>query len=294
MTMSGAKSGANPPAWVKSARQGERERRLRRTGRRSASVATASTVLFLAVVIGVVVSSPGWPRVRETFFSAGRFSDAFPDVLRGFWLNAEIFLIAEPLILGLGLLVALARSLTGPVFFPIRALAVGYTDVFRGIPTILLVYLVGFGVPALNLRGAPSDPAVLGGAALVLSYGAYVAEVFRAGIDSVHPSQRAAARSLGLSHAQSLRFVVLPQAVRRVVPPLLNDFASLQKDTALVAVLGPLEALRQAQIHSADTFNYTPYLAAAVLFIALTVPLARFTDHLAARAERRRAPGGGT
>jgi polar amino acid transport system permease protein len=274
-------SGANPPAWVKSARQLERERQQRRIGRRSASVATVSTILFLAIVVGVLVSSPGWPRVRQTFFSVGQLRDAFPDVLRGFWLNAQIFLLA------------LARSLTGPVFFPVRALAIGYTDVFRGIPTILLVYLVGFGVPALNLRGAPSDPAVLGGAALVLSYGAYVAEVFRAGIDSIHPSQRAAARSLGLSHAQSLRFVVLPQAVRRVVPPLLNDFASLQKDTALVAVLGPLEALRQAQIHSADTFNYTPYLAAALLFIALTVPLARFTDHLAARAERRRAPGGG-
>ncbi|MFD0540449.1 amino acid ABC transporter permease [Actinomadura luteofluorescens] len=164
---------------------------------------------------------------------------------------------------------------------------------FRGIPTILLVYLVGFGLPALRLQGVPESPAVLGGFALVLSYGAYVAEVFRAGIDSIHPSQRAAARSLGLSKAQSLRYVVLPQAVRRVVPPLLNDFASLQKDTALVAVLGPLEALRQAQIHSAETFNYTPYLATAVLFIALTVPMARFTDHLAARAERRRAPGGG-
>nr|WP_275406897.1 amino acid ABC transporter permease [Actinomadura bangladeshensis] len=214
--------------------------------------------------------------------------------MRGFWLNVRIFLIAEPVILAVGLLVALARGLRNPLFFPLRALAVAYTDVFRGIPTILLVYLVGFGLPALQLQGIPDSPAVLGGFALVLSYGAYVAEVFRAGIDSIHPSQRAAARSLGLSRTQSLRFVVLPQAVRRVVPPLLNDFASLQKDTALVAVLGPLEALRQAQIHSADTFNYTPFLASAVLFIALTVPMARFTDHLAARAERRRAPGGGT
>nr|WP_276515382.1 amino acid ABC transporter permease [Actinomadura coerulea] len=213
--------------------------------------------------------------------------------MRGFWLNVRIFLIAEVAILVLGLLVALARGLRTPLLFPVRALAVAYTDVFRGIPTILLVYLVGFGLPALRLQGLPESPAVLGGFALVLSYGAYVAEVFRAGIDSIHPSQRAAARSLGLSKAQSLRYVVLPQAVRRVVPPLLNDFASLQKDTALVAVLGPLEALRQAQIHSAETFNYTPYLATAVLFIALTVPMARFTDHLAARAERRRAPGGG-
>jgi polar amino acid transport system permease protein len=250
--------------------------------------------VFLAVVTVLLVSSPGWPRVRETFFSWDQFHGSFPDVLSGFWLNVRIFVIAEPVILVLGLVVALVRGLRAPAFFPLRALAVGYTDVFRGIPTILLVYLVGFGIPALNLQGVPGDPVVLGGFALVLSYGSYVAEVFRAGIDSVHPSQRAAARSLGLSNAQSLRFVVLPQAVRRVVPPLLNDFASLQKDTALVAVLGPLEALRQAQIHAAETFNYTPFLAAALLFIALTVPMARFTDHLAARAARRRSPGGGT
>ncbi|WP_433139784.1 amino acid ABC transporter permease [Actinomadura nitritigenes] len=281
-------------AWVKSERQLGRERHRRRAGVRSGSVAAASTVLCVAVVVAVVVTSPGWPRVHETFFNWGEFTGAFPDVLRGFWLNVRIFLIAEPVILVLGLLVALARGLRNPLFFPLRALAVAYTDVFRGIPTILLVYLVGFGLPALRLQGVPDSPAVLGGFALVLSYGAYVAEVFRAGIDSIHPSQRAAARSLGLSKTQSLRFVVLPQAVRRVVPPLLNDFASLQKDTALVAVLGPLEALRQAQIHSATNFNYTPYLATAVLFVALTVPMARFTDHLAARAERRRAPGGGT
>ncbi|GGQ17146.1 hypothetical protein GCM10010187_36800 [Actinomadura coerulea] len=280
-------------AWVKSERQLDRERRRRRADVRSGSVAAASTVLCAAVVVVVVVGSPGWPRVHETFFNWGEFTGAFPDVLRGFWLNVRIFLIAEVAILVLGLLVALARGLRTPLLFPVRALAVAYTDVFRGIPTILLVYLVGFGLPALRLQGLPESPAVLGGFALVLSYGAYVAEVFRAGIDSIHPSQRAAARSLGLSKAQSLRYVVLPQAVRRVVPPLLNDFASLQKDTALVAVLGPLEALRQAQIHSAETFNYTPYLATAVLFIALTVPMARFTDHLAARAERRRAPGGG-
>ncbi|GAA2144774.1 amino acid ABC transporter permease [Actinomadura napierensis] len=281
-------------AWVKSERQLERERRRRRAGVRSGSLAAASTAVCVAIVLAVVVTSPGWPRVHETFFNWGEFTNAFPDVLRGFWLNVRIFLIAEPVILVLGMLVALARGLRNPLFFPLRALAVAYTDVFRGIPTILLVYLVGFGLPALRLQGVPDSPAVLGGFALVLSYGAYVAEVFRAGIDSIHPSQRAAARSLGLSKTQSLRFVVLPQAVRRVVPPLLNDFASLQKDTALVAVLGPLEALRQAQIHSATNFNYTPYLATAVLFIALTVPMARFTDHLAVRAERRRAPGGGT
>ncbi|MFC4906186.1 amino acid ABC transporter permease [Actinomadura gamaensis] len=283
---------ATPETWAKSERQLARERARRRAGIRNGSIAAASTIVFLAVVAGGVVASPGWPSVQDKFFDWGEFKAAFPDVLSGFWMNVRIFLLAEPVILVLGLLVALARGLRNPLFFPLRALAVLYTDVFRGIPTILLVFMIGFGLPALGLQGVPTDAAVLGGGALVLSYGAYVAEVFRAGIDSIHPSQRAAARSLGLSQAQALRFVVLPQAVRRVVPPLLNDFASLQKDTALVGTLGVVEALRQAQIHSADTFNYTPYLAAAVLFIALTVPMARFTDHLAARAERRRAPGG--
>ncbi|WP_432868062.1 amino acid ABC transporter permease [Microbispora rosea] len=280
------------PVWVKSERQLRREAELRARGRRSVSVATASTIVVVVALVVGVASSPGWPRVQELFFSPQAFVDALPDVLRGFLLNIKIFLIAEVFILVVGLLVAVVRGLRSPVFFPLRALAVLYTDVFRGIPTILLIYLVGFGIPALQLQGTPSDPVTLGIIALVLSYGAYVAEVFRAGIESVHPSQRAAARSLALSHGQTMRHVVLPQAVRRVIPPLLNDFVSLQKDSALVAVLGPLEALRQAQIHVASSFNYTPYLVAALLFIALTVPMARFTDHLAARAARRRTGGG--
>ncbi|WP_432927660.1 amino acid ABC transporter permease [Microbispora sp. CA-135349] len=280
------------PVWVKSERQLRRETELRARGRRSVSVATASTIVVVVALIVAITSSPGWPRVRETFLSPEAFVAALPDVLRGFLLNIEIFLVAEAFILVVGLLVALVRGLRSPVFFPLRALAVLYTDVFRGIPTILLLYLVGFGVPALQLQGAPSDPVTLGIIALVLSYGAYVAEVFRAGIESVHPSQRAAARSLALSHGQTMRYVVLPQAVRRVVPPLLNDFVSLQKDSALVAMLGPLETLRQASIHASSTFNYTPYLAAALLFILLTVPMARFTDHLAARVARRRTGGG--
>lgn len=280
-------------AWVKSERQLARESERRRAGFRSAAVATASTVLVVVVVGWLLTASPGWPRVRSTFFSWSEAGSSLPDVARGFLINVRMFLIAEPLILVLGLAVALVRGLRAPVFFPLRALAVIYTDVFRGIPTILLVFLIGFGVPALQLQGAPSDPIVLGITALVLSYGSYVAEVFRAGIESVHPSQRAAARSLGLSQAQALRHVVLPQAVRRVIPPLLNDFASLQKDTAIVAVLGVVEALRQAQIHASLDFNYTPYLVAAAFFIALTIPMARFTDYLAARTDRRRAPGGG-
>ncbi|GAA3472932.1 amino acid ABC transporter permease [Nonomuraea roseola] len=274
--------------WVKSDRQVERERVRRTRARRSASVATVSTIVFLVLLVWGVTNSPGWASVKETFFNWDEFAGALPDVLSGFLLNVKIFLIAEPLILIVGLLVALARGLKAPIFFPLRALATAYTDIFRGVPTILVIYLIGFGLPALQLQGVPSDLATLGIIALTLSYGAYVAEVIRSGIDSVHPSQVAAARSLGLSHGKTMRFVVLPQALRRVVPPLLNDFVSLQKDTALVATIGPLEALRQAQIHAASSFNYTPYLVAALLFILLTIPLARFTDYLAARSQRRR------
>ncbi|MEU0564154.1 amino acid ABC transporter permease [Nonomuraea sp. NPDC005983] len=274
--------------WVKSERQVERERVRKSRGRRSGSIATASTIVFIALVVLVVTNAPGWPRVRETFFSGEEFVKAIPDVVNGFLINIKIFLIAEPLILVVGLLVALARGIRTPAFFPIRVLATLYTDIFRGVPTILVIYLVGFGLPALKLQGIPSDLATLGIIALTLSYGAYVAEVFRSGIESIHPSQVAAARSLGLSHGKTLRFVVLPQATRRVVPPLLNDFVSLQKDTALVATIGLLEAFRQSQIHVSLSFNYAPYLVASLLFILLTIPMARFTDHLAERTRRRR------
>lgn len=276
------------PAWVKSERQAERERVRRARARRSASIATASTIVFVVLVGWVVTNSPGWPRVQDTFFNPEHFARALPDVVSGFWLNIKIFLIAEPLILVVGLLVALVRSSRTAALFPVRALATLYVDTFRGVPTLLVIYLVGFGLPALRLQGIPTDLATLGVIALTLSYGAYVAEVFRSGIESVHPSQVAAARSLGLSHGKTMRFVVLPQATRRVVPPLLNDFISLQKDTALVATLGVPEALRQAQIYASGKFNYTAYLVAALLFILLTIPLARFTDYLAERTRRRR------
>ncbi|WP_219469656.1 amino acid ABC transporter permease [Nonomuraea rhizosphaerae] len=275
--------------WVKSERQHERERTRRSRARRSTSIATASSILFVVLVVVLVTNAPGWPRVREAFFSPEWFVRALPDVASGFLLNIKIFLIAEPLILIVGVLVALARTVKAPAFFPVRALATLYTDIFRGVPTLLVIYLVGFGLPALRLQGIPTDLATLGIIGLTLSYGAYVAEVFRAGIESIHPSQVAAARSLGLSHGKTMRFVVLPQATRRVVPPLLNDFISLQKDTALVATLGLLEALRQAQIIATSKFNYTSYLVASLLFILLTIPMARFTDHLAARTRRRRA-----
>lgn len=253
-------------------------------------IAGLSTVVLAVVVVVAVTSSPGWPRVRETFLSGEDFRAALPQVLRGLWLNIRIFLIAEPLILVLALPVAIARGARAPVFLPLRVLATAYVDLFRGLPVILVIFVVGFGLPALRLRGVPSDPVVLAVIALVTTYTAYVAEVFRAGIESVEEGQRSAARSLGLTHAQGLRYVVLPQAVRRVVPPLLNDFVSLQKDTALVAVIGPLEALRQAQVYASGTFNYTAYLAAALLFVLLTVPLARLTDALAARAARKLGP----
>jgi polar amino acid transport system permease protein len=178
------------------------------------------------------------------------------------------------------------------VFFPLRALAVVYVDVFRAIPAILVIYILGFGVPALQLPGVPIEPLFWGTVSLILVYSAYVAEVYRAGIDSIHTSQAAAARSLGLSHLQSLRYVVVPQAVRRVIPPLLNDFIGLQKDTALVGLLGVVEAFRQSQIEVAASFNYTPYIATALIFLVLTIPMARLTDWLVARDRRRQLAGG--
>jgi polar amino acid transport system permease protein len=264
----------------------------RRRAVRGAIVATGSLLVFVALVVVWVSRLPGWPAVQASFFDGEVFLSSFGPTLRALILNIKIFLVAELLILPLGLVVALCRRSSAPVLFPLRVVATVYTDVFRGTPTLLVVLLLGFGVPALDIPGLTPDPVVWGGLALVLSYGAYVGEVFRAGIVSVHPSQAMAARSLALSQWQTSRYVVLPQAVRRVVPPLLNDFVSLQKDTALVGILGPIEALRQAQIDSYDLANFTPYVTAAVLFIAMTIPLARYTDWLAARQERRTSVGG--
>jgi polar amino acid transport system permease protein len=278
-------------AWTPSPRQLERLAVRRRLNLRGGLVATAATVAVIAALVAVVLSSPGWPRVRETFFSWADAKASFPDIAAAFWLNVQMFLIAEPLILVLAVLVAVSRGTTAAALFPVRALAVVYTDLFRGVPTLLVVFLVCFGIPALRLQGLPNSLFVLGIAALVLSYGAYVAEVFRAGIESVHPSQVASADSLGLSHGQTLRYVVLPQAVRRVVPPLLNDFVSLQKDTALIASVGLFEALRTAQVYSSFNFNFTPYLVTAAFFVALTVPLARLTDWLGRRYARRERAG---
>lgn len=261
----------------------------RRRDRRGFLIALVSSVVVIGGLAVLVVTSPGWPDVRETFFSWEAFTTSFPDVLRGFWLDVKLFLVVEAVVLVLGLAIALARTTQAPALFPVRLLLSVYTDVMRGVPTILLVYLVGFGIPALAFSGLPTDPLVLGGIALTLSYSAYVAEVYRAGLDSVHPSQQAAALAVGLNRAQAMRFVVLPQAVRRVIPPLLNDFISLQKDVALVSTLGPLEAFRVAQIQASSDFNYTPLIAAALLYICVTVPLARFVDHLQNRRRRAQA-----
>jgi polar amino acid transport system permease protein len=229
-------------------------------------------------LIAIVVTSPGWSNVQETFFSWPDFKRAFPDVLEGFWLDVRMFCVIEVVVLVLGLVVALTRTSRAPALFPLRLLATVYTDVLRGVPVILLVFLIGFGVPALELSGLPTDPVILGGVALALSYAAYVAEVYRAGIESVHPSQRSAALAIGLTESQAMRHVVLPQAVRRVVPPLLNDFVALQKDVALVSILGVIEAFRIAQIDASSNFNYTPLLAAALLYLCVTVPTARAVD----------------
>ncbi len=265
-------------------------------------VSATSTVVFFLVLGLVFYFAPGFRAFRHDFLSWKAMKESFlgvqahgdPSIWRSFLLNVKMFLIAEPLILFLALAIAVVRQVPGPVFFPFRLVATAYTDFFRGIPLLLVIYITGYGLPGLEIHGISfyRSPVVYAVTALVLSYSAYVAEVYRAGIESVHPSQVAAARSLGLSQLQSLRFVVLPQAVRRVIPPLLNDFISLQKDTALVAVLGNIEAARAAQIYGADRFNYSSFLVSAALFIIITIPLARFTDHLIARDRRRRAAGG--
>jgi len=234
----------------------------------------------LGGLAALVLTSPGWPTVRETFFSWSEFKNCFPEVLEGFWLDVKIFMVVEVAVLILALAIALIRTSGSPALFPVRLLATVWVDLFRGVPTILLVYLVGFGVPALQLEGLPTEPVVLGGIALLLSYSAYVAEVYKAGIRSVHRGQHDAALAVGLTHSQAMRHVILPQAVRRVAAPLLNDFVALQKDVALISILGPLEAFRLAQIFQGENFNYTPLIAAALLYLMVTVPLARVVDRM--------------
>lgn len=279
-----------PEAWQPSARELDRRRVRRRLRFRSMAVATlAVLVVFTLLGLGIT-GSPGWPRVRDLFFDWGHAEASLPAIRDGFWLNVQLFLVAEVMILVLALAVALARTARSPWLAPVRVTAVLYTDLFRGIPTILLIVLLGFGMPALQLQGVPNSAFFWAGVALVLSYGAYVAEVFRAGIESIHPSQTSSADALGLSRGQAMRYVVVPQAVRRVVPPLLNDFVSLQKDTALVSSVAVFDAVFAAKDYAAYNFNYTPLVVVAAFFVAMTVPLARFTDWVQRRwMERERA-----
>jgi polar amino acid transport system permease protein len=250
-----------------------------------------STAVVFTGLAFAAVESPGWDEFRRAFLSWHLFKADFPEIAHAFLLNVKIFCIAEPIILALALVVAVIRGLPGPVFAPLRALAIAYADLFRGVPTILVILMLGFGMPALGLSWLPTSETFWGTVSLVLVYTAYVSEVYRAGLESVHPSQDAAARSLGLTRLQGLAYVIVPQAVRRVIPPLLNDFIGLQKDTALVSVLGAVDALQQASIDEQTDFNFTPYLAAAVLFVAITIPLTRFTDYLLARERTRRQAG---
>jgi polar amino acid transport system permease protein len=254
---------------------------------RSTLTALLSTVVFAAVLLFVVTSSPGWSRVQDSFFNLRIGWDSLPALLEGLWLNIRVLVVCELLVLIFGLGIAAVRTLRGPVWFPVRALAIGYVDLFRGLPLLICLYLVGFGLPGLRLQGIPTNPVLLGGLALVLIYTAYVAEVFRAGIESVHPSQLAAAKSIGLNYRRTMRLVVLPQATRRVTPALLNDFVALQKDCGLISVLGAVDAVRAAQIQAATTYNFTPYVVAGLLFIALAVPSARLADWAAGRVATR-------
>jgi polar amino acid transport system permease protein len=255
---------------------------------RSALVSAGSTALVGVVVLVAVTGAPGWDRVRASFLDPTIAWDSLPAILSGLWLNVRLLVFCAVGALALGLLVAMLRTLRGPVFFPVRALATSYTYTFRGLPLIIVLYVLTLGVPGLRLAGMPSV-LVLGGIALVLTYSGYLAEVFRAGIESVHPSQLAAARSLGLTYRQTMRHVVLPQAVRRVAPPLLNDTVALQKDVGLVSLAGPIDAVRAAQISTAETFNYTPYIVAGVLFVLMAIPLIAVTDWVTLRAARRQS-----
>jgi polar amino acid transport system permease protein len=270
--------------WTPSERELERRSVRRRDRTRGILVATTATVVLVAVLWWLITSSAGWPRFKATFLSWHDAKAAFPTVFRSFWKNVAMFLAAEPLILLIGIAVAVVRQTVAPWLLPVRAAAVIYTDLFRGVPTFLVVVICALGLPALRLTGIPTSAFWLTLIALVLCYGAYVAEVIRAGIETVHPSQLASAQALALSRTQTMRFVVLPQALRRVTPPLLNDFVSLQKDTALASAVGVFEGVFAAQDYGNYHFNFTPLLMVGIFFVVLTIPLARLTDWLGRRA----------
>ena len=263
----------------------------RRQTSRSVLIAVLSTLVFAAVAWFAIVNTPGWQRVQHSFFDPAVLAKAWPRVIAGLWLNIRVLFFAALGVLVLSIVLATLRTLRGPVFFPVRALVAGYTDLFRGLPLIIVLYLVGFGIPGLRLD-IPRFPAEFWGTiALILTYSAYVSEVFRAGIESVHPSQRLAARSLGLSHGQTMRLVILPQAIRKVTPALMNDFVAMQKDVGLISVLGAIDAVRAAQIETASSFNFTPYVLAGLLFVLLALPMIRLTDWYTDRMRAREQAG---
>ncbi len=270
----------------------QREEARRRASRHSTLVALISTVIIGAVLTIVVTGAPGFKLVRQSFFSWHYAVTSFPHVLSGLWLNLRVMIIAEIFVLIFGLLIALARTSHSPVLYPVRLLATIYTDIFRGLPLLLVLFLVGLGVPGLQISWLTNSAVILGTVSLILTYSAYVAEVIRAGIEAVNPAQRMAGRALGLTQAQTQRHVILPQALRKVTPPLLNDLVSLQKDSGLISVLGAIDAIRAAGIDTAQSFNFTPYVVAGALFVALTIPLTRFTDWLTRKQDRARVQQG--
>ena len=280
-------NGPDQQAWSPSSRELERRNARRQISRKQFTIAGISSVLVLGALYTLIITSPGWQVVKETFFDLDYGREVLPTVLRGLVVNIQLSFIGGFFIAVIALALALIRTTKSPALTPFRFLATAYVDIFRGAPLLLIILLVGFGVPALRVAGLTSNVIVLGTVAVVLTYSAYVAEVIRSGIMSIHPSQRAAARSLGLTSGQTMRFVVLPQAIKRVIPPLLNDFVSLLKDTGLVSILGVTDAVRAAQINASRTFNYTPYVVSAILFLLITIPLTRYIDRIIRRSSAK-------
>ena len=280
-------NGPDQQAWSPSSRELERRNARRQISRKQFTIAGISSVLVLGALYALIITSPGWQVVKATFFDLDYGREVLPTVLRGLVVNIQLSFIGGFFIAVIALSLALIRTTKSPALTPFRFLATAYVDIFRGAPLLLIILLVGFGVPALRVAGLTSNVIVLGTVAVVLTYSAYVAEVIRSGIMSIHPSQRAAARSLGLTSGQTMRFVVLPQAIKRVIPPLLNDFVSLLKDTGLVSILGVTDAVRAAQINASRTFNYTPYVVSAILFLLITIPLTRYIDRVIRRSSAK-------
>jgi polar amino acid transport system permease protein len=280
-------NGPDQQAWSPSSRELERRDARRQISRKQFTIAGISSVLVLSALYTLIITSPGWRVVKDTFFDLDYGREVLPTVLRGLVVNIQLSFIGGFFIAVIALSLALIRTTKSAALTPFRFLATAYVDIFRGAPLLLIILLVGFGVPALRVAGLTSNVIVLGTVAVVLTYSAYVAEVIRSGIMSIHPSQRAAARSLGLTSGQTMRFVVLPQAIKRVIPPLLNDFVSLLKDTGLVSILGVTDAVRAAQINASRTFNYTPYVVSAILFLLITIPLTRYIDRVIRRSSAK-------